>query len=329
MNKAKLKDILRIQTYSYNQWRMFAYIVRECKAKGYDIFVWDGNIYVTKGDASKYPCIVAHMDSVHEIREDLHPLEINGNITGFNRVTMKQSGIGGDDKVGVFIALECLDKFDNAKAVFFRDEEVGCVGSEDAYMDFFEDCKFVLQCDRKGNSDFIVNASGTELSSKEFRNAIKPIISSYGYSFANGMMTDVMTLKDNGLKVSCANISCGYYNPHTDNEFVNVDDVENCLNLVFSLFKDIKDEYPHTRTITPKTSYKYPYAAKKFINSYGWGGYEDYSDFHDPLKTETREDEIIGKKHCVDCWNITDNLSKDGYCNACYNWHSGKHEVWF
>ena len=35
-------------------------------------------------------------------------------------------------------------------------------------MKFFDDCRFVLQCDRKGNSDFITNASCTELCSDDF-----------------------------------------------------------------------------------------------------------------------------------------------------------------
>ena len=33
------------------------------------------------------------------------------------------------------------------------------------------------------------------------------------------MMTDVLELKEKGLKVSCLNLSCGYYEPHTDHEF--------------------------------------------------------------------------------------------------------------
>jgi hypothetical protein len=324
MNTHKLKEVLAIQTYSFEQWRMFSYIIRECKANNYEYFVHKGNIYVSKGNAIKTPCIVSHMDSVHKIKADLHPSEIDGNITGIDRTTMKQTGIGGDDKVGIFIALECLSKLDNIKAVFFRDEEVGCLGSNEAYMHFFNDCTFVLQCDRKGNTDFITNASGTELSSKAFRKAIKPIVSNYGYSFANGMMTDVMTLKENGLKVSCANISCGYYNPHTDYEFVNINDVENCLNLVLALFMLINDEYPHTRQEKAIISYKYPYA-KKYYNSYGWGGYDDFVDSYQP----TIYNEEKQMKTCLDCWVETETLSKEGYCNACHNWHCGKQDILF
>ena len=126
MNKKKLIEILSIQSESYNQFRMFAYIVRQLKKIGCKYYTYNGCIYATKGETNLYPCIVSHMDTVHNIEENLTPIEVNGNIIGFNAVTMEQIGIGGDDKVGVFIALECLNNFDNIKAVFFRDEETGC-----------------------------------------------------------------------------------------------------------------------------------------------------------------------------------------------------------
>ncbi len=248
----KLKQVLSIQSESYNQWRMFAYIVRQLKERDCSFYTHKGNIYVTKGMAVTYPCVVAHMDTVHDIAEDLTVLHVksefnSGQLTGFNTVTMTQTGIGGDDKVGIFVALEILDRFDDVKLAFFRDEEVGCVGSKVADMDFFDDVSFVLQCDRRGNSDFINIASGTKLMSKAFQKAITPITKRYNYKFASGMMTDVMMLKENKLGVSCANISCGYYNPHMANEYVVIDDVFNALELVTDIIKEHGNSvFPHT-----------------------------------------------------------------------------------
>ena len=256
MNKNKLISILSIQTESYNQFRMFAYIIRELNRLNINYYTYNGCIYAHKGKADAYPCIVSHMDTVHEIVENLTPIEINGNITGINSVTMEQAGIGGDDKVGIYIALECLDKFDNMKAVFFRDEEVGCVGSYSPDINFFADCSFILQCDRRGNSDCIINASGTELSSKNFQADVLPFLQTYGYKFNNGAMTDVMALKQCGINCSVANISCGYYNPHTAQEYVNIEDVENTLNLVCDLFTYLgQTKYPHKHK--KKETYKF------------------------------------------------------------------------
>ena len=44
-----------------------------------------------------------------------------------------------------------------------------------------------------------------------------------------GMMTDVLELKERGLGVSCINLSCGYYEPHSDEEFTVKKDLLNCL----------------------------------------------------------------------------------------------------
>jgi tripeptide aminopeptidase len=247
MNVDKLIKILETQTNTYHQFRMFALIVREISSiPECRYYVNNGNIYITKGEACSYPCIVAHMDTVHAIGLDLKALRVGNLLTGFNRITMKQAGIGGDDKVGIFIALECLQKFNDIKVAFFRDEETGCEGSYEADVSFFENCNFIIQCDRMGNGDFITNASGVSLSSYEFQTATGPIIERFGYSFTHGLMTDVMALKELEVSCSMANISCGYYNPHTDYEVVNTVDVENCMLLVTQILQELGQQYfPH------------------------------------------------------------------------------------
>jgi tripeptide aminopeptidase len=237
MSKDRLIEVLGVQSESYNQWRMFAYIIRHLYSldTSVDFYVHSGNIYVTKGQADLYPCVVAHMDTVHDIVEDLTVLDVDGLLTGFNRVTMKQTGIGGDDKVGIYIALETLDKFKNVKVAFFRDEEVGCVGSGLADIPFFDDVSMVIQCDRRGNSDFVHTASGTKMASKAFIKNVGGLLKKHKYSVQSGMMTDVMELKHKGLKVSACNLSCGYYRPHQEDEYVDVDDVNKCKALVFDM----------------------------------------------------------------------------------------------
>jgi hypothetical protein len=308
---------------------MFAYIIRQLKGmQNVDYYVADGNIYITKGSADDYPCMVAHMDTVHDIVEDLYPLEIDGCITGFNRVTMEQTGIGGDDKVGIYITLEMLEKFDVFKCAFFRDEEVGCVGSYDAHMHFFRDCRFVLQCDRKGNSDFITTASGVELSSNSFQEDVLPIIQRYGYNFASGMMTDVMALKENGIKCCVANISCGYYNPHMPNEYVNVYDVENCLEMCQTIISNLTKVYKHKykpRVWTQvSANSKYPKTTKATTKSWDWHQPKsnsvidwDESDKHcRPKETDT---------YCQDCWGA--EATHNGLCKTCYAWYKDHNDV--
>lgn len=66
------------------------------------------------------------------------------------------------------------------KCAFFVGEETGCVGSGRAEMDFFNDCCFVIQCDRMGNSDIVTRINCTPLCSEEFIMAVEP--EKYGYS---------------------------------------------------------------------------------------------------------------------------------------------------
>lgn len=257
--KDKLIEVLSIQSESFKQGRMFNYLLEYCHANNLDCFIDDGSIYITKGNAEYYPCVVAHMDTVHRIVEDLTVIEIDGKLTGMNKVKMEQTGIGGDDKVGIFIALQCLERFDDLKVAFFRDEEVGCEGSYNANIKFFSDCSFILQCDRKGNNDFITEASGVKLSGKDFQKAIRKTLFDFGYRFNHGMMTDVMALKELGITCAMANISCGYYNPHYDNEYVVVKDVYNCMNLVFKLIEN----FGQTRYVCSYTKPVYTYTKYK------------------------------------------------------------------
>ena len=203
-----------------------------------------GNIYVTKGKSETYPCIVAHMDQVQDRHSnDFIAYEAEDIIIGFSPKHKEQQGLGADDKVGIWVGLKCLQKFDCLKLCFFIEEEVGCRGSEQADMDFFKDCRFVIEPDRKGDSDLITQIGWTSLCSDEFLKDIG--FKKFGYFEEDGMMTDVETLKDNGLAISCINLSCGYYKPHTDQEFVLKPAVSNCLAFVEHIIETCTKVYPH------------------------------------------------------------------------------------
>ena len=180
-----------------------------------------GNLYITKGEAESYPCIVAHLDQVQRLHsKDFTIVETGEIIFGYSSQNKRQEGLGADDKNGIWIALKCLRKYDSLKLAFFVSEEVGCVGSGKAVMDFFNDCRFVIQPDRRGYQDIINKIGWTSLCSPEFLQAAG--YKRFGYRETHGMMTDVQELKERGLQVSCINLSCGYYEPHTAYENISV-----------------------------------------------------------------------------------------------------------
>ena len=106
-----------------------------------------GNLYVRKGESKTYPCIVAHVDQVQSLHsEDFQAVETQDIIFGWSRKNKRFEGLGADDKNGIWVALKCLLKYDVLKVALFVGEEIGCVGSNAADMDFFDDCRFVIQC---------------------------------------------------------------------------------------------------------------------------------------------------------------------------------------
>ena len=206
-----------------------------------------GNILVTKGESETYPCICAHMDEVFDSREVLGrvPVEENGKWTGYSIANDSECGLGADDKNGIYIALEALRILPAVKVVFTVSEEQGGIGASEVELSFFDDCRFVLEADRKGNSDLIIQAGGIDLCSDEFLKALREVRNKYHYRKQRGLLTDVMVLKDRGLDVSCLNISCGYYEPHTLREYTVSEDLEKALNFVMEICETVTETYPH------------------------------------------------------------------------------------
>lgn len=201
-----------------------------------------GNLYITKG-TGPYPCAVAHMDTVHDFKAHIYPIEINGIITGMDPTTMRQTGIGGDDKCGIYACLCLLHWLPSIKVAFFVDEEIGCMGSREADMEFFKDCKFVLMADRRDNCDFVNDIQGP-LSSKAFQRAVEPLMKKRKFKFCTGMFTDVMALRDKKVGVSCANMSAGYYRPHSEGEYIIIDDMMNTIYLMYEICTTLTKAYP-------------------------------------------------------------------------------------
>lgn len=182
-----------------------------------------GNIYITKGEADVYPCIIAHTDTVHSILSKFAVLKQDGVYFAWDG--SQQVGVGGDDKVGIALALWFLQEKPNMKIAFFKDEEIGCKGSTHADMQFFDDVAFVLQADRMNYSDVVSSIMGVKLFGEEFTDAITPFVEKYGRTIGTGGMTDVWKLRNKGLEVASMNMSCGYYRPHSDREIVLEDHV--------------------------------------------------------------------------------------------------------
>jgi tripeptide aminopeptidase len=328
MNRQLLR-ILEIQSESYNSKKMSNYIIGRLSSEGIKVEKdVSGNIYATKGDADIYPCVVSHIDTVHSIvpEENYKVVEVDNKIFAIDPVTMKFTGVGGDDKCGIYICIELMKRVKNIKAVFFVDEEVGCVGSSQADLSFFDNVGYLIQADRKGYADVVSELCGVKVASDAFMQTIEPVMQSYlKEECKNGGLTDIYQLKTSGVDVSAINLSCAYYNPHQDNEYIDFN------QLTFTL------EFAH-EIIELLGEVKYPQVAERKPNSYGYG--YGYSSWDYDYPTYKYDGFGVGKKtpyvskpineidetpeSCSDC-NSKDIYVNEGkengfvYCHNCYN----------
>ncbi len=245
MNKELLKKLYCLHSPSGGEKKMRKFLKRQARACGASGIVQDksGNLFITKGQADTYPCLAAHMDQVqHAHSRDFVCIEDHDVIFGYSPKCHEQQGLGADDKNGILICLECLAKYDAIKVAFFVGEEVGCTGSSACDLTFFSDCRFIIEPDRRGSSDLITSMFCGDVCSDDFIKAIGA--EKFGYKEDQGSITDVGTLTERGVGISCLNLSCGYYEAHTDHEFTVLSELENCLLFVQHVIETCTDVYP-------------------------------------------------------------------------------------
>lgn len=254
--KNLLRTILSIPSYSSKEELIIGFVESFCKQKGY-AYKKDrkNNIYIKKGKADYYPCVVAHMDTVHkdqrllvesDTRLSIVEKQIENEsltlLTAINPVNKLKTGIGGDDKCGVYICLKLLEKVDNIKVAFFVEEECGMIGSKNLLKSFFEDVGYAVQFDAPTNNWFSYSCSGVELWTEEFFQKIKDTL--YKYKIDNisiDPFTDVVQIRKN-FDFCCAVLPTGYYNQHSFDEFVIEEHTNTCVDLGFDFIQALGEK---------------------------------------------------------------------------------------
>ena len=246
MNTELLFQLYSIHSESGNEKKMRRFIRKYIRENcGNVVMVTDsyGNMLCTKGESKTYPCLASHMDQVqHNHSKDFEVMCNGDRCFGFSWKTMEMQGLGADDKNGIYICLECLKRFDVLKVAFFVGEEVGCIGSKAVNLDFFKDCRFIIEPDRRGSSDLITSMFCGDVCSEDFIKAIGA--EAYGYKPERGSITDVGELTEREVGISCLNLSCGYYEAHSDEEYTVLSELQNCLEFVMHIICECREVYP-------------------------------------------------------------------------------------
>lgn len=239
-----LKEVLSVPSYTGKEEMMVQFIVDWLKSNNIEHYVDESyNVYAIKKDGTLnsndyYPCVVSHTDTVHDLDSINIKEEMLPNADGELKLSLKAyddfgnpTGIGGDDKCGIFACLELLKEMPNLKAAFFVSEETGCHGSRAADEKFFSNVGYCIQFDAPGNSMVSEFCMGVQLFNKqsEFFKGVNEVLTENfkgRNKYQSHPYTDVYALKTK-FNFSCINFAIGYYQYHTRYEYVVVEDVYN------------------------------------------------------------------------------------------------------
>lgn len=244
-NYELLKEVLSVPTKTYQEELMVKFICEWLETNNIPFYVdQHNNIYATKqtDEVDFFPCVVAHTDTVHNIDTINVVEEMLSDAQGNIKLSLKAynddnnpTGIGGDDKCGVFACLELLKELPNVKAAFFVAEETGCKGSFNSDPEFFKNVGYAIQFDAPENnmiSEFLMGVNMFDRGSKFFEVGGQLITEHFpsNTKYHKHPYTDIYPIRTM-YNISCFNISIGYYNYHTKNEYVVVDDVYNGIKV--------------------------------------------------------------------------------------------------
>lgn len=271
-----LKEVLSVPTKTYKEDLMIEFLVNWLTENNIDFYVDNHkNVYATKKPSDLiesdiyYPCVVSHTDTVHNIDTINIVEEMLSNAQGELKLSLKAyndsgypTGIGGDDKCGVFACLTLLKELPILKAAFFVSEETGCHGSKKADPEFFKNVGYAIQFDAPENWMITEHCFGQKLYDREsefFTQVDKVLTEGMDPKLMKYMVhpyTDVYALK--GLfEFSCINFSIGYYDYHTKHEYVVIEDVFNGIEMGKKMIESLGYTLHHHVSKPPQQSYRF------------------------------------------------------------------------
>lgn len=230
-----------------------------------------GNLFVTVGEGQPTVAFTAHTDTVHGDRpNDPGPLDQQLAVTG-NMLELadprNDDCLGADDGTGIWILLNMIKAGVPGLYCFFRDEEIGRLGSEwsaEFQPQRYDGIDIMLSFDRKGTKDIITHQMGERCCSELFAEHLSSVIRPSCSPDPTGSFTDSYSFI--GMISECTNVCVGYYDQHTPME---CQDLTWATYLVNQLIDVDWNQVPVTRD---------PTTADAPINLFGDGDLYDIND---------------------------------------------------
>ena len=201
------------------------YCISRLEKLGYTPEIIGKTIYA-KGTMPVLLC--AHLDTVHT-----QPCT---RIVQTGSKLISPQGIGGDDRCGVYIVLELIKEF-HCSVLFSLYEETSDL--EDAAASQFIrsddkpktlDCSYAIEFDEPEKNKAVYYETGN--------NSFEKLIEQ------DGCFKRFDSLGDTDLRFLCVayniagvNLSCGYYENHSVNEYIDIKDMDDCLEHARAILK--------------------------------------------------------------------------------------------
>lgn len=271
------------------------------------------------------PYLFAHVDTVHNVDDDFNA-EKNVFYDQAQKVFWSPEGLGGDDRNGIIIILSLLETYKgNLSVIFFQDEECGGYGSLLINESEFEECSYGIAIDRRGRHDVIFDTYTDKISSDAFKFLISGICKKHLLRPADGMFTDAVNVSDR-MRVSCINLSAGYYEPHTEKEYARLNDMMDIKNFILDIFKNVsaRSKYEHiSDRLTywkSKTMDAKAYAPVEYTK-YDGAIYQKSKNADFTICRICKSDVDLTDGYCIYCGEVPDEIAK-GYYKPHYEGYS-------
>lgn len=218
-----------------------------------------GNFILVKGKAPVM--LVAHLDTVH-----FSP--VSRICKSEDGIWMAPEGIGGDDRCGVFCLMTVYEKATVKPWLLFTcGEEEGGIGAQrfisrvlgkkSKIASELKALKYIIEIDRKGENDAVYYSCGNT--------DFESYITSKGFKTHYGSYSDISTIAPE-LGVAAVNLSSGYYNAHTQHEYININHLKKTTERVIGLVNEsVSDKVPAYEYV--EAYYRNPYYGARYA---GW-----------------------------------------------------------
>lgn len=229
-------------------------------------------------------------------------------------VIWSPTGLGADDRAGVFSILKIIRSGLRPSILFLADEEIGAIGASALIKDFSKpvsELKYLIELDRRGEVDCVFY----ECDNMDFIDYVE----TFGFLMNFGSFSDISEICPT-WGIAGVNLSVGYEGEHSISEILRVGPMLNTIQKV-------------QKMLTEENIPSFKYIPSKY---YGYGGhyffpyYDGYFDNEEDLygltyqchrcKKNFREHEVIPVKNadggtvflCPDCCSTAAN-----WCNIC------------